>query len=89
MHREVFIISLQTTIQLYPFPREIIKNRMREVLHTGNPDIDAIMEYLVEGSGKMLRPRLVYLTSSFYPHEPEVKKDIAVAVELIHLAYCA
>lgn len=59
---------------------------MREVLLTGNPDIDAIMEYLLEGSGKLLRPRLIYLTSSFYPHDPEMKKDIAVAVELIHLA---
>ncbi|MDD3023570.1 MAG: polyprenyl synthetase family protein [Syntrophomonadaceae bacterium] len=59
---------------------------MREVLRTGNSDIDAIMEYLLEGSGKLLRPRLVYLTSSFYPHDPEMKKDIAVAVELIHLA---
>lgn len=55
-------------------------------MQTGNPDIDNIMEYLLEGSGKLLRPRLVYLTSSFYPHDPEMKQDIAVAVELIHLA---
>lgn len=59
---------------------------MREVLKTGHPEIDMIMEYLMESSGKMLRPRLVYLTASFYPHDPQVMKDTAVAVELIHLA---
>lgn len=48
--------------------------------------MDIIMQYLLDSSGKMLRPRLVYLTAAFYPHDPQIMKDTAVALELIHLA---
>ena len=34
----------------------------------------------------MLRPRLVYHAAAINPHDPIVVRDIAVAVELIHLA---
>jgi heptaprenyl diphosphate synthase len=34
----------------------------------------------------MIRPRLVTLTSSLYPHNPDIVRDIAVAVEMIHMA---
>lgn len=34
----------------------------------------------------MLRPRLVYYTAALNPHDPIVVRDIATAVELIHLA---
>jgi len=59
---------------------------MRDVLKTNNYDIDSILEYLQATNGKMIRPRLVYLTASLYPHDTTVIRDIAVAVELIHMA---
>ncbi len=34
----------------------------------------------------MLRPRLVFLSASMYPHDPQLVTDIAVAIELVHLA---
>ncbi|MDD4801863.1 MAG: polyprenyl synthetase family protein [Syntrophomonas sp.] len=59
---------------------------MKEVLLADNPGIDNIIEYLTANSGKMIRPRLVYITASMSEHDPSVVRDIAVAIELIHLA---
>lgn len=74
------------TLALHPFPAEIIRTRMQEVLLVDNHEIDNIIKYLIENSGKMLRPRMVYLTASMAPHDPVVVRDAAVAVELIHMA---
>ncbi|PKM76343.1 MAG: hypothetical protein CVU90_13095 [Firmicutes bacterium HGW-Firmicutes-15] len=59
---------------------------MKEVLRADNPGIDSIIDYLTDSSGKMIRPRMVFLTASMSAHDPLVVRDAAVAVELIHLA---
>jgi len=82
----VIIIKASTAVKPNPYPAEIIQNRLRQVTTTGNPKVDRIMTYLLEESGKMLRPRLVYHTAALNEHDPIVVRDIAVAVELIHLA---
>ena len=41
---------------------------------------------MLTGSGKMLRPRLVFLSASLYPHDSQLVIDMAAAVELVHLA---
>lgn len=74
------------TLTLYPFPADMVNQRMREVLACKNSEIEEIIAYLLESSGKMLRPRLVFLCASMYPHEPRVVTDMAVAIELVHLA---
>ncbi|MDD3899297.1 MAG: polyprenyl synthetase family protein [Syntrophomonadaceae bacterium] len=73
-------------LTLYPFPAELIRLRMQEVLLADNPEIDSIINYLTENSGKMIRPRLVFLTASMAVHDQAVVRDTAVAVELIHMA---
>lgn len=73
-------------LTLYPFPAELINQRMREVLICDNQEINSILNYLMEGNGKMLRPRLVFLSASMYPHDSIIVTDIAVAIELVHLA---
>lgn len=78
-----------TNVLAYPFPSDSISRRMQEVLAANNPDIDIILDYLTATQGKMLRPRLVFLTASLAPHDPEVVRDAAVAVELIHMASLA
>ena len=70
----------------YPFPSDSICLRMQEVLAANNPDIQIILDYLTANRGKMLRPRLVFLTASLAPHDQEIVRDAAVAVELIHMA---
>lgn len=73
-------------LNLPTFPSELICLRMQEVLRAENPSIDNILSYLMTNSGKMLRPRLVFLTASLAPYRPDTVIDIAVAVELIHMA---
>lgn len=79
-------MNKQTIAPAPVFPHELIKNRLAQVAFTGNPHMDNIMDYLLAGSGKMLRPRLVYYCASLYEHDPVVVRDMAAAVELIHLA---
>lgn len=71
---------------MYPFPAELIEQRIREVLSGQYGEISRIIEYLLAVSGKMLRPRLVFLSASLYSHEPQLVIDMAAAVELVHLA---
>jgi heptaprenyl diphosphate synthase len=59
---------------------------MSEVLHSDYSGLNLIIDYLLQSSGKMLRPRLVYMSAQLYPHDPRKVIDISVAVELIHLA---
>lgn len=73
-------------MKLYPFPADSIMKRMKEVLGAGNPQVEPILDYLLDDSGKMLRPRLLYLAASSYPHDPLVVRDMCAVIELIHLA---
>jgi len=73
-------------LTLHPFPADSIRIRMQEVLLVDNHEIDNIIKYLTENSGKMIRPRMVYLAASMASHDPVMVRDAAVAVELIHLA---
>lgn len=74
------------TLTLYPFPSELVNQRMREVLTCNNACIEEIINDLLASQGKMLRPRLVFLAASLYPHDPVMVTDVAVAIELVHLA---
>lgn len=64
----------------------MVQQRLAETLQAGNEDIDQVLSYLLQSPGKMLRPRLVYLCASFYPHHAAQLCDTAVAIEMIHLA---
>jgi heptaprenyl diphosphate synthase len=68
------------------FPAATINHRMAEVLQTDLPEMDIIIDYLLQSRGKMLRPRLVYLSAMLCPHDLTKVIDMSVAVELIHMA---
>jgi heptaprenyl diphosphate synthase len=82
----VFTINTDATIDYSNFPAQKVNKRLQEVLYCGSPEVDHILNYLVENSGKLLRPRMVYLCGSMYPNDESRLIDIAVAVELIHMA---
>ncbi len=82
----MFTINTDAIIDYSRFPNEKVNKRLKEVLYCGNPEFDHILNYLAENSGKMLRPRMVYLSGAMYPNDENRLIDIAVAVELIHLA---
>jgi heptaprenyl diphosphate synthase len=84
---EIAVNSDTNTFTLCPaFPAEEICTRMREVLLTDNHAIDEIITYMTANSGKMIRPRMVFLAASMAPYDPVMVRDAAVAVELIHMA---
>jgi len=80
------VIQPDLQVRLYPFPEDMVLNRLHDVLRPDNNEIKEVIDYLLQSSGKLLRPRLVYLCSSFYPHDASEVCDCAAAVELIHLA---
>lgn len=82
----MFTINTDTTIDHSHFPAQKVNKRLQEVLYCGTAEVDHILNYLVENGGKMLRPRMVYLCGAIYPNDENRLIDIAVAVELIHLA---
>lgn len=82
----MFTINTDAIIDYSNFPAQKVNKRLKEVLHCGNPEVDHILNYLLENSGKLLRPRMVYLSGSMYPNDENRLIDIAVAVELIHMA---
>jgi heptaprenyl diphosphate synthase len=83
---EIAIRPDKKALKLFPFPAELINQRIREVLTGPSQEINQVIDYLLTGSGKMLRPRLVFLCASLYSHDPQLVMDMAAAVELVHLA---
>jgi len=71
---------------IYPFSPDLISNRMKELLTADNAEINKILDYLTQNNGKMIRPRMVFICASMAAHDPVVVRDIAAAVEMIHLA---
>lgn len=79
-------IDADTSLRLFPFTPEVIAGRMKAILNSDNKEVNRIINYIIENSGKMIRPRLVLLSSSFYSGPINQVRDVAVAVELIHMA---
>lgn len=63
-----------------------VKERLYSLLVTGNQEIDQVMTYLLQGDGKMLRPRLVYAVAALQANNGPAVLDIAAALEMIHMA---
>lgn len=71
---------------LYPFSSEMIQSRIKEVLQSGSHDINDVLSYLLQRQGKLFRPRLVTLCASLGTCDVLKSRDMAVAIELIHMA---
>ncbi|NLT19632.1 MAG: polyprenyl synthetase family protein [Syntrophomonadaceae bacterium] len=69
----------------FPFPADKIINRLKETLQDSQ-DMNDYIDYLLNKPGKMLRSRLVHLSANLYPSQESLVIDVAVAIELIHLA---
>lgn len=68
------------------FSLAYIEKCIRDALIIYNEEIDEVLDYILESSGKMLRPRLVYTAASIGQYDEKVLHDIAAAVEIIHTA---
>jgi octaprenyl-diphosphate synthase len=52
----------------------------------GVPTEGGLLDHVVGGGGKKLRPALTLLSAGFHPHQPEPSIIMATAVELLHIA---
>ncbi|MEA1959949.1 MAG: polyprenyl synthetase family protein [Bacillota bacterium] len=55
-------------------------------MHSDNPQLNEVFAYILQRNGKMIRPRLVLLCSSFGSDDAARGIDMAAAIELIHMA---
>lgn len=63
-----------------------VEQRMKETVWSPVSFVENLGSYALSGKGKLLRPLLVMLSSSFYPADQDAVLDTAAAVELIHTA---
>jgi heptaprenyl diphosphate synthase len=63
-----------------------VEKRLREVVTSGHPMLDAAGRHLVEAGGKRVRPMLTLLASHLGDPSTSAVVDAAVVVELTHLA---
>ncbi len=65
---------------------ERVERKMREVYRIEYEQMRTILDYLLSGGGKRMRPALVLLSSKFYPADAEKVTSLAAAVETLHTA---
>ena len=64
---------------------EVVEAAISEELGSADPLVDAMSRYLYEAGGKRVRPMLVMLTAQLGEGITPVVRDVAVALELMHL----
>jgi len=67
-------------------PLTQVEGRLRGLCRTDVPSLEPLLDYVLAGGGKRIRPAMTLLAADFYPHDPENPILMAVAVELLHLA---
>ena len=64
----------------------LIRERLLQVVSSGQEQVDGIVLQPLQRPGKLIRPRLVLLSSSLFGEINERIIDVAVAIECIHIA---
>jgi heptaprenyl diphosphate synthase len=64
---------------------EVVEAAIAEELGAADPLVDAMSRYLYEAGGKRVRPMLVMLTAQLGEGITPAVRDVAVALELMHL----
>ena len=65
---------------------KIIENELERVLESGSPILQESSLHYLQAGGKRIRPILVILSAKFGDYTIDTVKDVAVALELIHMA---
>ena len=65
---------------------QLFRETFAEALKTDNPMLETVHEYVLQKSGKQLRPMLVLLSAKLCGHVNQNTVDGALALELLHTA---
>jgi geranylgeranyl pyrophosphate synthase len=67
-------------------PLHQVEKKLRSLTSAGIPDLQPLLDYVLNSGGKRVRPAITLLASGFYPHDPAKPVIMAAAVEMLHLA---
>jgi len=84
--RKEKVLKVIPILELIREELERVERKMREASRIEYEQMRAILDYLLSGGGKRLRPALVLLSSKFYPTDAEKITCLAAAVETLHTA---
>ena len=63
-----------------------VEGRLVSLTDDNIPELQALLDHVLTGGGKRVRPALTLLASEFYPHDNDKPVTMALAIELLHLA---
>ncbi|NTW04779.1 MAG: heptaprenyl diphosphate synthase [Peptococcaceae bacterium] len=65
---------------------QMLENELEKTLHDADSLIQEASTHLINAGGKRLRPAFCFLGAKFHNYSPERVMNLAVALELIHMA---
>lgn len=63
-----------------------VEEKLRDLCDTNVPHLAPLLDYVLASGGKRVRPAITLLAADFYQHDAKNPINMAVAVELLHLA---
>ena len=67
-------------------PLHQVEKKLRSLADSGIPDLQPLLDYVLNSGGKRVRPAITLLAAGFYPHDFSKPIIMASAVEMLHLA---
>ncbi|MBI2872369.1 MAG: polyprenyl synthetase family protein [Chloroflexi bacterium] len=71
-----------------PIQKELslVEQGLRGLAAGAAPHMSGLLDHVMEGRGKMVRPAITILSSQLHPGDPQLAVTMATAVELLHIA---
>ncbi len=63
-----------------------VNNRLRGMAEEQHPFLAKLLDHILSSPGKYIRPAITLLASSFHPHDEKRTEDMALGIELLHIA---
>jgi len=79
-------VSLERVYEPIRKDMERVETGLRSIYKNAPPRLSGILEHSLGAGGKKVRPALVFLSGSFYRHNPDRLLSMALAVEVLHTA---
>ena len=79
---------MQTASIYAPVQEELaqVEAALQAVIRSDIPELRKMLELVLSGSGKRLRPTIALLAGRFGEHRPELLVPLAASIELLHTA---
>ena len=81
-------LDARTSLIYQPIEEDLmeVEERLRSSSNIETPFLPELLEYVFQTGGKWVRPAITLLSAKFHPHDHDLPKVMATAVELLHMA---